>query len=230
MSLQIPKDARIEVKFVTRLHAVDRIRNWLALHPACFYQPFPDRKINNVYFDTFDCDSYSENLAGSSSRAKLRYRWYGDSEYPDSGVLELKLKRNFFGWKQRMQVAEMPFSDNDSWSLFRKNLESSANFHWRWALHTRPAQTILNRYSREYYVSGDEKVRFTIDYDQVVFDQRYRRCPNVVNKTSIPRAAIIECKFDRKDRSLASSIIQSLPIRVGRSSKYVLALKSMHGF
>jgi len=227
--MRVPKDARLEVKFVTRVHEVQRLRIWLKMHPADFYSPYPDRRVNNVYFDTTDCYSYGENLAGTSSRAKLRYRWYGDGKFPSEGVLELKLKRNLFGWKKRLHLSETPYIEGDRWSAFRSKIEGQADFSWRLALQTRPIQSILNRYTREYYVSRDNKIRFTIDNDQEVFDQRYKPFPNITRKANIPNTAIVECKFDRQDRDLASRIIQTLPIRVSRNSKYVLAVKSMHG-
>lgn len=228
--MRVPDDARLEVKFVTRVHEIQRLRIWLRMHPADFYVPYPDRRVNNVYFDTTDCFSYGENLAGSSSRAKLRYRWYGDEKFPSKGVLELKLKRNLFGWKKRLTVSEAPYADGDRWTAFRSKIKDLSDTSWRFAMQTRPIQTILNRYSREYYVSRDNKIRFTMDYDQEVYDQRYKPFPNITRKANIPNIVIVECKFDRQDRDLAARIIQSLPIRVGRCSKYMLAVKSIHGY
>ena len=228
--MRVPEDARLEVKFITRVHEIQRLKVWLKMHPADFYVPYPDRRVNNVYFDTVDFDAYGENLSGSSSRAKLRYRWYGDEKLPDKGVLELKLKRNLFGWKKRLSVPEAPFAAGDRWSTFRSNIKKYSDFSWRFALQTRPIQAMINRYSREYYVSRDDKVRFTIDYDQEAYDQWYKSYPNITRRASIPNIVIVECKFAREDRDLAARIIQSMPIRVGRCSKYMLAIKAMHTY
>ena len=226
----VADDARLEVKFAAREHEVDRVQNWLKIHPGDFYKPYADRRINNIYFDTIDCSSYSENIAGSSCRSKLRYRWYGHDKLPVQGTLELKLKRNLYGWKERVNLTDAPCSEGDRWSVIRSQLIDQLNYWWRLTLHTRPIQTIINRYSREYFVSRDDKIRFTIDYDQEVYGQWYKPFPNVSKKSNIPRTIVLECKFAREDRDLAVDMIQTLPIRVSRNSKYAIAIKSMHGF
>ena len=87
--------------------------------------------------------------------------------------------------------------------------------------------TVMNRYHREYYVTRDQRVRATIDTCQQVFDQRYSSIPNILRPRNIPDTVIIEFKFDRNDRDLASDIIQGFPVRVNRNSKYMIGLKSM---
>lgn len=227
MSRGIPHDARLEVKFVAPVSEIGRMVHWLRVHAGDFYTPFPDRWVNNVYFDTQDCFAYSENISGVSSRSKLRYRWYGMAEHPDAGNLEVKLKRNFFGWKRRFKCSESPYSDGDRWSDIRRRLVETLGVEAKMWLDARPNPTILNRYYRQYFVTRDNRVRVTIDSRQSVFDQRYKAHPNVVHKTNIPETMIVEVKFGRADRDFASQVIQKIPIRVSRNSKYVIGLKSM---
>ena len=87
MIRNVPEDARLEIKFVSNEKNVDVIENWLKLNPAGFYRPYPDRWVNNVYFDTHDYFAFNENLTGASCRTKLRYRWYGRSTSIGKGVL-----------------------------------------------------------------------------------------------------------------------------------------------
>ena len=73
-------EERHEVKFAAYATAIrGMLRHWLHMHPAGFFSPYPERQVNNVYFDTWDYRAYAENLAGVSERSKVRYRWYGDS-------------------------------------------------------------------------------------------------------------------------------------------------------
>lgn len=81
-----------------------------------------------------------------------------------------------------------------------------------------------------YFVSRDEKVRATIDVKQKMFDQRYKPFPNVRYSVNLPKTLVLEFKFDRKDRAIASEIMQGLPLRVCRNSKYMIGVKSIHGF
>lgn len=227
MSPAVPKDARLEVKFVASVSEIGRMENWLRMHAGDFYSPFPDRWVNNAYFDTQDCSAYSENISGVSSRNKLRYRWYGMAEYPDAGNLEVKIKRNLFGWKRRFKCSEAPYSEGDRWADIRRKLTKKLGVEAKLWLDARPNPTILNRYFRQYFVTRDNRVRITIDSRQSVFDQRYKSFPNVANKTNIPVTMVVEVKFARADRDFAAQVIQRIPIRVSRNSKYVIGLKSM---
>ena len=87
MNIAVPEDARFEIKFVANEFEVDYVRQWVRLHWACFYVPYPDRWVNNVYFDTLNYFAYEENLSGASARTKVRYRWYGKHDYPEKAQL-----------------------------------------------------------------------------------------------------------------------------------------------
>ena len=39
---------------------------------------YKSRIVNNIYFDNLSYDAFKANLFGSSSRLKIRYRWYGN--------------------------------------------------------------------------------------------------------------------------------------------------------
>ena len=50
--------------------------NWSALqqiirqHPAAFCKAYPDRQVNNIYFDTPDFQAYHSNVNGAENRRK----------------------------------------------------------------------------------------------------------------------------------------------------------------
>ena len=230
MTGQIPEDARLEIKFVASAIELSRIQRWVRLHSADFYSPYPDRWVNNVYFDSHDYFSFAENLTGISERRKLRYRWYGAQLHPDIGRLEVKCKRNLFGWKQHYRTSIVPFADGDKWRDFRKKLLAQLGPAAKIWLDLRPAPTIINRYHRQYFVTRDNIVRLTIDSKQCVYDQRYQSKPNITRKTIIPDTLVVEVKFDRQHRDVAERVIQGLPIRASRHSKYVVGLKSAHQY
>ena len=230
MIREVPEGSRYEIKFVASESEQDRLIQWLKLHPANFYIPYPDRWVNNVYFDTHHYFAYNENLSGSSSRTKVRYRWYGESDFPQAGSLEVKIKRNFFGWKQRFRAKDSPYEEGNYWQDIRKNLVGQLGSNAKHWLDANPHQTIMNRYYRQYFVTRDEKVRVTIDTQQSVYDQRYKPYPNTLHRTNIPQTLILEVKFDRCDRHYASQIIQGLQLRVSRNSKYMVSMKALNGF
>ena len=227
MSLQVPEDCRYEIKFVGRLSEHARLRGWLRDNQAGFRTSFPDRQVNNVYFDDYDYQAYGQNLSGASQRVKLRYRWYGTSVAPDRGELELKCKRNFFGWKLRLPVGAAPYEAGDSWSAIRRKLMIQVPAEGREWLGSHPWPMLLNRYSREYFVSADERVRATIDSKLAVYDQRYKPMPNFNRRTNLAPIIVVEFKFARADRDHANRILQTIPIRVSRHSKYMTGVTAI---
>jgi hypothetical protein len=230
MSRQVPKTARLEIKFSAYESEVDVLRKWLRIHSAGFKTQFPNRWVNNVYFDTYEYFAYSENFSGASARTKVRYRWYGQSDSLQNGTLEIKCKRNYFGWKLRFKTTDLPSTDKLSWREIRKTLIQELEPEAKLWLRSNPLPVMINRYHREYYVTRDDKIRVTIDTHQRVTDQRYKPYPNLKHKANLPKTLVLEIKFDRRDRKLASSIVQGLPLRISRNSKYMIAVQSVQGF
>ena len=222
--MQVPATARQEIKFVARTDKLTRLQHWVNHHSAGFTSAYPDRRINNVYFDTFNQLAYAENLAGGSARTKLRYRWYGDSKGPDHGVLERKCKRNYFGWKIRYPVAESPYHEGDHWRAIIASLRRVLPADGSEWLAENPNPVMINRYSRSYFLSADEKIRVTIDTAQSVWDQRFKPYPNFLHRANLPETLVVEIKFDRHDRDIASQVIQGMPLRVSRHSKYMVGV------
>ena len=226
----VPKKSRLEIKFVANESELDRLTRWIKLHPAGFEPPFPARWINNIYFDTYDYLAFKQNLSGASERTKLRYRWYGHNINPGAGTLEMKCKRNYFGWKLRFDVNAPPYSEGDHWRDFIDKLKFHLPAQAKIFLAFNPQPTVLTRYSRRYYQTNDRKVRATIDVSPSAYDQRYKPYPNVAHEANIRKLMVLELKFDRCDRDRATTIMEGLPIRVSRHSKYVTGLRSVHGF
>lgn len=230
MMRKVPEDARLEIKFVASEVELHRLRQWVKLHPAGFLVPYPDRQVNNIYFDTHHYFGFTENLSGASARTKVRYRWYGRDPYPQQGSLEIKCKRNYFGWKLRFGADESPCEEGTGWLAIRRSLIKQLEPEARKWLEAHPHPVILNRYRRQYFLSLDGKVRVTIDTGQCMYDQRYKPCPNITRQINLPKTLVMEFKFDRRDRDIAARIIQGLPLRVSRNSKYMIGVKAAHGY
>jgi hypothetical protein len=229
MNRVIPETSRIEIKFVASDIYYYSLLNWLHLHSAGFTSPYTDRWVNNIYFDTHDLGSYIENLSGVSSRTKVRYRWYGESIYPSAGALEIKLKRNLFGWKQRFLTTDSPYEKGMDWRAFRDRLRELLPTEGKSWLDTRPCQVLINKYYRKYLISPDGGIRVTVDSNQEVWNQRNNSCPNFTHRAFIPSTVVVEFKFHRKDRELASQCIQGIPIRLSKHSKYMVGFKAILG-
>lgn len=229
MSLSVPDDARLEIKFVSYASQDATLLNWIKRHPANFYAPFPNRQVNNIYFDGYQYNAYTENLSGASARTKVRYRWYGASVEPRAGTLEIKQKRNYFGWKLHYPVKDAPYRRDMSWNAFRGNIKRQISEHGRLWLDFNPFPILLNRYHRMYFVCANQKIRITVDTKQAVWDQRFQSRPNFHRRANLPDTLVVEVKFDRNDREHASRIVQGLPLRVSRHSKYMIGVNTIAG-
>lgn len=222
----VPEDARYEVKFVAHATRLHELLRWARIHPAGFLEAYPQRQVNNVYFDNNEFHAYRENLLGSNERSKLRLRWYGATNRPESGMLEVKRRRSGLGWKLSFPVAALPL-EGVPWSEFRGELRSQLSPLARLWLDANGVEVLINRYQRRYFVSSDGLVRLTFDWDQQVYDQRRSTLPNLERRANLPNSVVVEFKFAKDDRQDASRIIQGLPLRVSRNSKYVIGMQAI---
>ncbi len=53
-------------------------------------QSYPDRWVNNIYFDNINFDLFNMSVEGQSKRNKVRLRWYGDFYNIEKPTLEQK--------------------------------------------------------------------------------------------------------------------------------------------
>jgi len=223
---EIPDDARYEVKFVAEPRRYHELELWIRLHTAGFRTPYPPRQINNVYFDTTALDAYAENLTGASARSKLRLRWYGATDAPQTSTLEVKRRRNRLGWKLLYPGCAMDLAA-EPWRRVLARLRGCIPPEGRPWLDSHPVPVLVNRYLRRYFESSDGHVRATLDYRQSVYDQRFSSRPNLRFQANIPDTVIVEIKFHRAHHALGSQAIAGIPIRVSRNSKYVIGLHSI---
>jgi hypothetical protein len=226
MSGELPKTARHEVKFVAPGIQRRQLEWWVRTNPAGFYHPYPPRWVNNIYFDSFELFAYEENLSGVSARSKVRLRWYGRTQRPDSCVLEVKRKRSLVGWKISYPTGPIP-CDQATWRTLLRELRGELAEPARVWLDANPQPVLINRYYRRYFVSRDGKVRLTLDDEQSVFDQRLTTCPNLTRRSNLPDTVVVEFKFAPGNRARGSRAIQGIPIRLSRNSKYVIAVQSL---
>ncbi len=199
---------RYEHKYVIdHFHALE-VQQLIRMHPAGFQKVYPDRLVNNLYFDTADFATFQHNLMGVSQREKYRIRWYGVGEEAISNVrLETKIKDNLLG-RKIWTSAEV-----NGWDGL---LSMIPTLDWTRKLQLQPV--LLNAYQRSYFGTFDQKFRITIDH-QLQFGPF-----QVTQKKLMPPLAgkvILELKYDQQLASESDRITQYLPFRVDKHSKYV---------
>jgi hypothetical protein len=225
-AITAPDNARHEIKFATSVTRMPRIEEWVGSHRAGFFEPYPARQVNNVYFDGFDLSAYRENLSGTSRRSKVRFRWYGELEQAESGTLEVKRRESGLGWKLSFRTEFVPL-ENRRWTVVRRQLRQALARQGRLWLDANPVPVLINRYRRRYFESADRRVRVTFDWHQRVYDQRLLPVPNFSRRANLPESMVVEFKFHPDDRRQASDWIQGIPLRVSRNSKYVIGVQAI---
>lgn len=221
------KSYRYERKFVVAELSPPEIRSLVRLHPSLFYEPYPPRCVNNIYYDSLDMASYFGNLDGTAHRVKVRIRWYGDLlGHIDKPTLELKIKHGLVGDKESYPLAAFCLTENGAWPdpaeltdpatvppALRNRL-----------LSLRPS--LLNRYHRRYYQSADRRFRLTID-DCLDYYAVNSRANTFSRSWRDHRNCVVELKYDPSHAPLAAQIINAFPFRLSRNSKYINGVERM---
>ena len=217
---------RFERKFFVDKLSIHEIQTLVKLHPSIFKEIYYPRFINNIYFDSYNYNNYKENIEGTSDRMKIRIRWYGDLfGYIETPVLEIKIKKGLLGKKKSVHISPFTLNNKTNISniLDRINLgNKSLNIDFKSLI-----PTLVNRYSRNYYISSDKKYRITIDEKQEFYEIK-KHHNFFLNSVKDDFSVIMEVKYDEKYENNANYITDNFPFRLTKSSKYVAGLQLLN--
>jgi hypothetical protein len=221
---------RQELKLIAAPWMLPNVRTWIRLNGVGFYSPYPKRQVNNIYFDTPHLDSWAENLSGVTSRRKVRLRWYGEDAASVLGVLEIKCKRNKRSWKLSQSLSKPLDLTSSGWpdivQIIHRELKEDLCRYFDFA----NSPVLINQYCREYYVSFDETVRVTLDYSPMLYDQRHTQRPNLHFSTPNIRDMVIEFKANPEHSEYLQELLQDIPLRISRSSKYSRGIAALMNY
>ena len=222
---------RFERKFtVPDRFTTANIIQFVKANTALFREVFHERQVNNIYFDTEGYNDYFDNVLGVSDRKKIRIRWYGDTLGEiKKPVLEIKIKKGLVGdkWSYKLKpfTLDNNFTNDTIQSVFKNSdlplpiLESVKMV----------SPTLLNSYSRKYYLSADNKYRITIDF-KLLYHKIDKRFNNFNFAPTADENKIVELKYGLKDDDRANSISTQFPFRLNKNSKYVNGVNTIKQF
>lgn len=193
-----------------------------------FSPVFKPRKINNIYFDTFDLSSYYDNVEGNSLRTKIRIRWYGKLLGKIlKPVLEYKLKDGLMGRKESYLLHEFFLDEHTTaadlkhWIL-NSDLPNKIKYE---VANLRP--TLLNSYKRSYFLSFNNVCRITVDHNLKFY--RLQLVGNSFFQTEREQEiVIVELKYKQKDDPIARIVSSELPFKLTKSSKYIMGMEKVY--
>ena len=211
---------RIELKAIFSSMDLSLVEKWI-YGKSKLLTLFPDRYVNNIYFETHDYSSASDNIYGISNRTKVRLRWYGSKNIGNefSGFLEFKRKKNNLGWKDQYPV-KLSNKDFNNFIFLKNKISVCIPLKNQIEFSNYNLPFILNRYKRKYFSSDDKKIRVTLDTSVKAFDQRWSNFLSRKNEIVLPNVNIIEFKFNKKFKEEAIELIKKLPLRITKHSKY----------
>lgn len=202
---------RFERKYRIDNLVLQHVQQIVQVHPASFKKIYPDRVVNNIYFDTPQFTCLQDNLNGINIRKKYRLRWYADvPENIAQPQFEVKYKENELGGKK---IVKMPdFNLNALGPIQQKVNEVLQGQQIL-------VPTLLNSYNRSYWGTKDQKFRITID-SALKFHPLYY-LPKFKKYRILDKAIILELKYDLEDEQQVNRILSHLPFRLSKNSKYV---------
>ncbi len=225
ISLPPPSQERYEVKFLIHRSQLPIVQGWLHTHRVGWSSPFAQRIVNNAYFDTPDLDALQDNLAGVAHRRKVRLRWYGDTWQPTNWTLEIKGRTGSVGWKWQFDAGEPPDLRQTTWRSIQsaaiRKVSPALALLWQ----QQPVATLVNRYSRQYFLSRDCRMRLTVDKDLCHWPQRSQGRPQLQVGAPLDELVVLEMKCAIADRELAASALADWPLRVVQHSKFVRGME-----
>ncbi len=207
---------RFERKWIFKSNNYSVLINSLIRSNLFFKKHYPKRRVNSIYFDTSNYASIRENLDGVSNKKKIRLRWYGNSDRITNPILEIKSKKGFETKKENIKISEL---DN---LIFRslKNLEIIQNKINETIKTKKIIYPILTtNYDREYYISYNDKIRATVDYN---LKSRFLKNLTQMDITkNFTKVCILELKYPIKSDQYVRSNLKQITLRLSKNSKFI---------
>lgn len=222
-SVESYQDLRYETKFFIENIGADLIKEYVQAHKGSFVKTYPDRYINNLYFDNDLLQSYSDNVDGCEKRVKSRMRWFGDVDDIITPTLEFKIKDGKLNSKRRFQIFEKLLSSSSLYEITSK-IKGSIPLKFKVAFEQFMRPTVITRYYRSYFESLDSGIRLTIDRELEFYDQLGSVQFNSSRKVSVENVVVVELKGPKEKQEEIQSIINNLPFKVTKSSKYITGI------
>ena len=222
------KHFRYERKFFIEHLSLQELELLLRLHPALFSEIYRQRFVNNLYLDSLDARHYFDNINGFNRRLKIRVRWYGDLfGNIQSPVLELKLKHNLHVGKIIYPLQGFRLDEEFSIEQLRSVFEGSGLPPLLLLYLRTLGFSLLNRYSRKYFLSADRNYRATMDAGMQAY-KLYSFSNTFLQMHRDERNAILELKYNNPHDEGVDKITNCFPFRMTRSSKYVYGLERLN--
>ncbi|MDB4474610.1 VTC domain-containing protein [Opitutaceae bacterium] len=223
----VTDDFRHERKLLPVGYAHADVLGMISRHSAGFREVYAPRWINNIYLDSPRLDDYHDHVTGLAERSKSRIRWYGDLRGAISKpVFERKCKQGTLNRKLASAVPPLTLNGCVDESGLRNEIHSLGSSDPLSRCLDERQPSLINRYHRHYYLSGDGRIRLTVD-SELTFFTPDRTTAMLASSAPEEFAVVIELKYAPDDSDRAAEIANRFPCRIARCSKYVLGIEAI---
>ena len=216
---------RNEIKYL--LYGVNRKTLYIQykLSSLLLSKSYPDRWVNNIYFDNINLDLFNQSIEGISKRTKVRLRWYGNFHNLENPLLELKSKSGHKNIKKSILIKGKLIYDKNLSKFFNSLISSkSLSENFKYLLkELRPV--VANRYFRSYHSSANNKYRVTTD-TSLNFANLITSSLGFLCWKKQKDVSIIELKFKKSDDHVVNFMTEIRSrYRMSQISKYTYGLQ-----
>jgi len=207
---------RYEIKLPAFSGQIPELETAIKLNRRCFNEIFYMRRVNNIYFDDLKNSSFYENYDGIANRIKYRIRWYGNQFGEIDPILELKIKKGFAGYKESYKLKSFSFQAKiSSEEIISQIIKNDIPDQVKEELYLKNP-VLFNSYMRKYFITFDKKYRLTLD-SEIEYIKFEKGLSSVkMNDESV----VLELKYDIEDEPEARKVINDLPVRINKNSKF----------
>ena len=221
---------RYERKFIIDNNNKNLVKLFIRNHPLNFKESFPSRRVNNIYLDTQNKQSYDDNIEGLSDRSKVRVRWYGLDRYKlNLPKLEIKVKKGTVGKKITYSLNNFSISKDFSKKFLINLISNSDISHEYFSFIKSYNLSLMNYYDREYFVSRDQNFRITLDTNVNYLSIKNKK-NSFSEKYKKNFEMIMELKYFEQFDKFSSQITNLFPYRLSKNSKYIEGIIELNKF
>ncbi len=182
------------------------------------YKQYEDRRINSIYLDTNDFDSYTDSNSGIYRRNKIRLRWYGQ-KLNNKINLEIKSKEGNVGKKNIYALNFFNVNNLGNLLELKKYINHSNIPYDLKSLIMGSYPTLYCFYDREYFITRDNRIRITIDKN-ISYSNVYKNFLMSSVNSIKEKNIVIEIKYDSSNDLSDIDSVLPFNIQPTRFSKY----------
>ncbi len=213
--------SRKEVKFTMEQADIGKLRVLLGTRLRCISHNGPVSVVRSVYFDDASLSACRANLDGLGQRTKARLRWYDSPLAKKKAYLEIKWRENRITGKHRLHLDCYVDIGQLTYRQIRRGIAASLPSRFVDPYDRYPDPVVIVQYKRQHFVSPDERIRVTLDYDLTFYDQVGRSRISTRFGKKMDGFVVLEGKAPIGSEWELRHLLHPLGRRASRCSKYV---------